>query len=205
MAGRGRALPMLVFGVLVALVASLLVTPVASADPAGLELRSAQQLSPRLTQLRVYSPALGARSQRARGSRPTASTLTAITCPCCGSCTAAPGRRQTGRRSATPRRSRTPPDDRRDARRRDGGWYTDWLRGTSEGPQRWETFHLDEVGPVHRGALRDPHRPRRSGDCRPLDGRVRSDELHGTSSDRSGSQRRSPARSTSCVRASTPS
>jgi hypothetical protein len=56
MVERGRGLPMLVFGVLVALVASLLVTPVASADPVGLELRSAQQLSPRLTQLRVYTP-----------------------------------------------------------------------------------------------------------------------------------------------------
>src|SRR5437016_14494754 len=58
MAGRGRALSMLVFGLPVAFVASLLVTPVASADPAGLELRSAQELSPRLTQLSVYSPAL---------------------------------------------------------------------------------------------------------------------------------------------------
>ena len=28
-----------------------------------------------------------------------------------------------------------------------GGWYTDWLRGTQEGPQRWETFHLDELRP----------------------------------------------------------
>ena len=28
-----------------------------------------------------------------------------------------------------------------------GGWYTDWKRGTSEGPQRWETFHLDELRP----------------------------------------------------------
>src|SRR5215211_126548 len=55
---RGRGLPTLAFGLLVVLVASLLVMPVASADPAGLELRSAQQLSPRLTQLRVYSPAL---------------------------------------------------------------------------------------------------------------------------------------------------
>ena len=58
MVERGRGLPTLAFGLLVVLVASLLVMPVASADPAGLELRSAQQLSPRLTQLRVYSPAL---------------------------------------------------------------------------------------------------------------------------------------------------
>ena len=28
-----------------------------------------------------------------------------------------------------------------------GGWYADWLRGTPEGPQRWETFHLDELRP----------------------------------------------------------
>jgi S-formylglutathione hydrolase FrmB len=28
-----------------------------------------------------------------------------------------------------------------------GGWYTDWVRGTQEGPQRWETFHIDELRP----------------------------------------------------------
>ena len=28
-----------------------------------------------------------------------------------------------------------------------GGWYTDWVRATPEGPQRWETFHLDELRP----------------------------------------------------------
>ena len=28
-----------------------------------------------------------------------------------------------------------------------GGWYTDWWHGTSEGPQRWERFHLDELRP----------------------------------------------------------
>ena len=28
-----------------------------------------------------------------------------------------------------------------------GGWYTDWVRGNNEGPQRWETYHLDELRP----------------------------------------------------------
>src|SRR5256885_14757861 len=56
--GRGRAFRLLVLGLLVALVASLLVMSAASAGPAGLELRSTQELSPRLTQLSVYSPAL---------------------------------------------------------------------------------------------------------------------------------------------------
>src|SRR2546430_17586743 len=58
MTGRGGALRVLVLGLLVALVASLPVIPVASAGPPGLELRSTQALSPRLTQLSVYSPAL---------------------------------------------------------------------------------------------------------------------------------------------------
>src|SRR5258706_13108331 len=58
MIGRGPALRALVLGLLVALVGSLLVTPAAWAGPTGLEVRSAEQLSPRLTQLRVYSPAL---------------------------------------------------------------------------------------------------------------------------------------------------
>src|SRR5256714_15685205 len=58
MTGRGGALRVLVLGLLVALVASLLVMSAASAGPARLELRSTQELSPRLTQLSVYSPAL---------------------------------------------------------------------------------------------------------------------------------------------------
>jgi predicted peptidase len=58
MTGRLGVPRVLVLGLLVALVACLLVTPVASADPAGLELRSTQQLSSWLIQLRVYSPAL---------------------------------------------------------------------------------------------------------------------------------------------------
>ncbi len=28
-----------------------------------------------------------------------------------------------------------------------GGWYSDWRNATAEGPQRWETFHLDELRP----------------------------------------------------------
>jgi S-formylglutathione hydrolase FrmB len=28
-----------------------------------------------------------------------------------------------------------------------GGWYADWRNATPEGPQRWETFHLDELRP----------------------------------------------------------
>jgi S-formylglutathione hydrolase FrmB len=28
-----------------------------------------------------------------------------------------------------------------------GGWYSDWLGPSAEGPQRWETYHLDELRP----------------------------------------------------------
>jgi S-formylglutathione hydrolase FrmB len=28
-----------------------------------------------------------------------------------------------------------------------GGWYSNWLNSTPEGPQRWETFHMKELRP----------------------------------------------------------
>ena len=63
-----------------------------------------------------------------------------------------------------------------------GGWYTDWKRGTPEGPQRWETFHLDELRPFIEARYQT--RTDRGGraDRRPVDGRVRRDELRGASS-----------------------
>jgi S-formylglutathione hydrolase FrmB len=147
MVERGRGLPMLVFGVLVALVASLLVTPVASADPTGLELRSAQQLSPRLTQLRVYSPALAheanVRVLTPDGFDPDRDHLPVLWLLHGGFGSSADWTTVGDAEALT---AHLPmivvmPDAGA------GGWYTDWLRGTSEGPQRWETFHLDELRP----------------------------------------------------------
>jgi S-formylglutathione hydrolase FrmB len=144
---RGPGLPALVFGVLVALVASLLVTPVASADPAGLELRSAQQLSPRLTQLRVYSPALAhevnVRVLTPDGFDPDRDHLPVLWL-LHGGFGSSPDWTTVGDAEALT--AQLPmivvmPDAGT------GGWYTDWLRGTSEGPQRWETFHLYELRP----------------------------------------------------------
>src|SRR6266480_2682747 len=41
-----------------------------------------------------------------------------------------------------------------------GGWYTDRWRGTPEGPQRWETFHLDELRDHDLPSHPDHHRRR---------------------------------------------
>src|SRR5947207_14580773 len=145
--GPGVVLWALVLGLLVVLVASLLVTPVASADPAGLELRSTQQLSPRLTQLRVYSPALAhdanVRVLTPDGFDPDRDHLPVLWLLHGGFGSSADWTTVGNAEALT---ANLPmivvmPDAGT------GGWYTDWLRGTSEGPQRWETFHLDELRP----------------------------------------------------------
>ena len=144
---RGRVLPMLVFGVLVALNASVLVTPVASADPAGLELLSTQQLSPRLAQLHVYSPALAhdanVRVLTPDGFDPDRDHLPVLWLLHGGFGSSADWTTVGDAEALT---AHLPmivvmPDAGT------GGWYTDWWHGTSEGPQRWETFHLDELRP----------------------------------------------------------
>ena len=38
-------------------------------------------------------------------------------------------------------------DDRRHARRRDEGWYTDWYEGDRPVQPRWETYHVGELVP----------------------------------------------------------
>jgi esterase/lipase superfamily enzyme len=55
---RRMQVPGVLVALLASLLASVLVMPVASADTSGLELRSTRERSPRLTELRVYSPAL---------------------------------------------------------------------------------------------------------------------------------------------------
>jgi poly(3-hydroxybutyrate) depolymerase len=138
---------MLVPGVLVALLASVLVAPVASAAPAGLELRSTRTLSPRLTELRVYSPALAheanVRVLTPDGFDPDRDHLPVLWLLHGGFGSSADWTTAGDAEALT---ADLPmivvmPDAGT------GGWYTDWLRGTPEGPQRWETFHLDELRP----------------------------------------------------------
>lgn len=147
MTGRSRAPRALVLGLLVALVASVLVTPAASAGPAGLELRSAQELSPRLTQLRVFSPALAhdadVRVLTPDGFDPDRDHLPVLWLLHGGFGSSADWTTVGDAEALT---AGLPmivvmPDGGT------GGWYADWRRGTSEGPQRWETFHLDELRP----------------------------------------------------------
>jgi S-formylglutathione hydrolase FrmB len=145
--GLGRAPRALVFGLLAALVGSLLVTPAASAGSPGLELRSAQNLSPRLTQLSVYSPAL-AHDANVRVLTPDGFELGRDHLPVLwllhGGFGSSADWTTVGDAEALT--ANLPmivvmPDAGT------GGWYTDWQRGTPEGPQRWETFHLDELRP----------------------------------------------------------
>ena len=147
MIGHRRAPRALVLGLLVALVASLLVTPAASAGSAGLELRSVQELSPRLTQLRVSSPALAhdadVRVLTPDGFDPDQDHLPVLWLLHGGFGSSADWTTVGDAEALT---AGLPmivvmPDAGT------GGWYTDWRRGTPEGPQRWETFHLDELRP----------------------------------------------------------
>jgi S-formylglutathione hydrolase FrmB len=138
---------MLALGLLVALAASTLVTPAASADPGELELRSVQQLSPRLTQLRVYSPAL-AHEASVRVLTPDGFDADRDHLPVLWLLQGGFGSSAdwTTVGDAEALTAQIPmivvmPDAGT------GGWYTDWWRGTPEGPQHWETFHLDELRP----------------------------------------------------------
>ncbi len=145
MIGRVPRLRTLAFGLLVALVGSLLVGPAASAGPTGVELRSAQQLSPRLTQLRVYSPGLAheanVRVLTPDGFDPARDHLPVLWLLHGGFGSSADWTTVGDAEALT---AHLPmivvmPDAGT------GGWYTDWWRGTPEGPQRWETF--DELRP----------------------------------------------------------
>jgi S-formylglutathione hydrolase FrmB len=152
--GCGRLLPILVLGVVVALLASVPVTGVASAGPAGLELLSARELSPRLTELRVYSPALAhdanVRVLTPAGFDPDVERLPVLWLLHGGFGSSADWTTAGDAEALT---ADLPmivvmPDAGT------GGWYTDWLRGTPEGPQRWETFHLDELRPFIEARFR---------------------------------------------------
>src|SRR5436309_2986640 len=173
MIGRSRAPRALVLGLLVALVASWLVMPMASAGTAGLELRSTQELSPRLTELRVHSPAL-AHDANVRVLTPDGFVLGRDHLPVLwllhGGFGSSADWTTVGDAEALT--ADLPmivvmPDAGT------GGWYTDWWRGTPEGPQRWETFHLDELRPFIGGLTGPTCRTSTSTTARaPLPGRT---------------------------------
>jgi S-formylglutathione hydrolase FrmB len=143
----GAALRALVFGVLVALVASVLLVPPASGDSSGLVLVSTQQLSSRLTQLRVFSPALAhdvdVRVLTPDGFDPGRDHLPVLWLLHGGFGSSADWTTAGDAEALTDGLPMivVMPDAGT------GGWYADWWRGTPEGPQRWETFHLDELRP----------------------------------------------------------
>jgi S-formylglutathione hydrolase FrmB len=122
--------------------------PAAAVDvAAGLELRGTQQLSPRLTQLRVHSPALGrevdVRVLTPEGFDPATDHLPVLWLLHGGFGRAADWTTVGDAEALT---AGLPmivvmPDAGT------GGWYADWQRATREGPQGWETFHLTELRP----------------------------------------------------------
>ena len=120
-------------------------TPPPPPAPGDLELRASEVLSPRLTQLRVYSPAL-VREVNVRVLTPAGFDATRDHLPVLwllhGGFGSAADWTTVGDAEALT--AGLPmivvmPDAGI------GGWYTDWVRGTPEGPQRWETFHVDEL------------------------------------------------------------
>jgi len=114
---------------------------------AGLELRGAQQLSPRLSQLRVHSTALD-REVDVRVLTPEGFDATTDHLPVLWLLHGGFGRAAdwTTAGNAEALTAGLPlivvmPDAGT------GGWYADWLNATPEGPQAWETFHLTELRP----------------------------------------------------------
>jgi len=130
---------------LVALVVPVL--PAAEAQAGGLEVLSAQQLSPRLSELVVASPAI-ARPLRVRvlvpdGFDPAVDHLPVLWLLHGGFGKAGDWTVAGDAEALTAGLSLivVMPDAGT------GGWYSDWRNPTAEGPQRWETFHLRELRP----------------------------------------------------------
>lgn len=132
--------------VLVGLVLLLAPGPRAEAGP-GLELRAATTLSPRLEELTVYSPAL-ARETRVRvltpaGFDPATDHLPVLWLLHGGFGSEADWTTAGNAEALTaglPMVVVMPAGGI-------GGWYSDWVRPTPEGPQGWETYHLAELRP----------------------------------------------------------
>jgi S-formylglutathione hydrolase FrmB len=135
--------------ILAALLASAVLVACTPAPPVTgeLELRGTQQLTPRLSELRVYSPAL-AREANVRVLTPSGFDPDRDHLPVLWLLHGGFGRAAdwTTVGNAEALTAGLPmivvmPDAGT------GGWYADWLRGTREGPQRWESFHLTELRP----------------------------------------------------------
>lgn len=142
--------PWLLLPVLAVVLASSLVARAARADtdaPPRLELRDVEVLSPRLTNLRVHSPAMGreldVRVLTPAGFDPDEHRLPVLWLLHGGFGSAADWTTSGDAEALTaglPMIVVMPEGGT-------GGWYSDWRTPTREGPQQWETFHLDELRP----------------------------------------------------------
>jgi S-formylglutathione hydrolase FrmB len=146
---RRRSWPVVLVGALASL--ALLVPgmggPVRAAPADRLVLISTQTLSPRLSVLRVFSPALGrpaeVRVLTPAGFDPTRQHLPVLWLLHGGFGSSADWTTAGDAEALTaglPMLVVMP-----DAGT--GGWYADWQIATNEGPERWETFHLNELRP----------------------------------------------------------
>ena len=133
--------------VLAALVGLLASAPTVEAEPTTLELRSVEQLTPRLEQLRVYSPALQRESSvrvlTPAGFDPGRDQLPVLWLLHGGF---GSDRDWTEMGNAEALTEGLPlivvmPSNGT------GGWYSDWRDVPAEGPMNWETYHLEELRP----------------------------------------------------------
>ena len=142
--GTGQEMGRLV--VLVGLVLALAPSARAGAST-GLELRGAVDLSPRLEELTVYSPAL-ARETRVRvltpaGFDPADGALPVLWLLHGGFGSEADWTTAGAAEALTAGHPMVVVMPAAGI----GGWYSDWVSPTPEGPQQWETYHLDELRP----------------------------------------------------------
>jgi S-formylglutathione hydrolase FrmB len=132
---------------LVLLVGAFLVPAGRAEAGSGLELLSSTSLSPRLTELRFASPALGhetaVRVLTPAGFDPATDHLPVLWLLHGGFGSQADWTTAGAAEAATAGLDAIVVMPAAGT----GGWYTDWVRGTPEGPQRWETHHLDELRP----------------------------------------------------------
>ncbi|MDQ1373810.1 MAG: hypothetical protein QOJ09_1148 [Actinomycetota bacterium] len=118
-----------------------------AATPGQFQLLAATTLSPRLTELRVFSPAMG-REMRARVLTPDGFDASRDHLPVLWLLHGGFGQASdwTVVGKAEELTAGLPlvvvmPDAGT------GGWYANWKNATREGPQQWETFHLAELRP----------------------------------------------------------
>ena len=139
--------PLRSFVSIVLVVAGCALLPVPTSTAAGLVLESAQQLNPRLEELRVFSPALGrqtgVRVLTPDGFDPATDHLPVLWLLHGGFGTERDWTDVGAAQQLTEGLALIVVMPAAGT----GGWYTNWTRTPQEGAQNWQTYHLDELRP----------------------------------------------------------